>query len=250
MSEWGLEQQVENPPAKGSWLPLYWVAWLVCVSLMPEPDLNAASKRKLSPLDEVLASEESREGASTANRSSGSLFAPGVAFGDLARDFRASGVGDLVTILVADRATAVSRGSVSSQRQASAQGSLTVLPNLLPASMQVGDIAGLSGGTQLKGQAETSRDNVLTTTVSARVVRVLGDGNLVVEGVKSVKVNAEQQQVRVRGLVRPVDLSQANVVLSDRVAYLEVEVAGKGIVGDAVRRPNVLYRVLLGLLPF
>jgi flagellar L-ring protein precursor FlgH len=47
-----------------------------------------------------------------------------------------------------------------------------------------------------------------------------------------------------------VDLSPVNRVASDSLALLEITVNGKGVVGDAVRRPNFLYRLLLGILPF
>jgi flagellar L-ring protein precursor FlgH len=50
--------------------------------------------------------------------------------------------------------------------------------------------------------------------------------------------------------VRPADLGPNNVVPSDLIAQLEVSVNGKGVVGDAIRRPFILYRVLMGLLPF
>jgi flagellar L-ring protein precursor FlgH len=40
------------------------------------------------------------------------------------------------------------------------------------------------------------------------------------------------------------------MVSSDRLALLEIKVNGKGVVNDAVRRPNFLYRLILGLLPF
>ena len=54
----------------------------------------------------------------------------------------------------------------------------------------------------------------------------------------------------VRGIVRPLDLAPDNSVASDRLAQMEVSVNGKGVLGDAIRRPNFLYRLLLGILPF
>jgi flagellar L-ring protein FlgH len=54
----------------------------------------------------------------------------------------------------------------------------------------------------------------------------------------------------IRGIVRPVDLSTANVVPSDRIAEMEIQVNGKGVVADSVKRPFILYRLILGLLPF
>jgi len=91
---------------------------------------------------------------------------------------------------------------------------------------------------------------VLSTTLSARVTHVLPNGNLVIEAAKDIQVNSERQLVTLRGIVRPADLSPGNVIRSDRIAYLEVRINGKGVVGDAVRRPFFLYRLLMGLLPF
>ena len=79
---------------------------------------------------------------------------------------------------------------------------------------------------------------------------MLPNGNLLLEGAKEVQVNSERQAVMVRGVIRPADLAPGNVVTSDRLAQLEVRVNGRGVVGDAVRRPFFLYRILLGLLPF
>jgi flagellar L-ring protein precursor FlgH len=90
---------------------------------------------------------------------------------------------------------------------------------------------------------------VLNTSLTARVRAVLPNGNLFVHGVKEVVVNSERQIVELRGVVRPEDLTGANSVASDKVGMLEVRVNGKGVVGDAVRRPFFLYRILLGLLP-
>jgi flagellar L-ring protein precursor FlgH len=108
----------------------------------------------------------------------------------------------------------------------------------------------MSSSASLDGEGETSRETVLSTTLSARVTHVLPNGLLVVQGQKSVRVNSEMQTVTVRGLLRPLDVSPRNTVFSDQIAELEVAVDGKGIVADAVRRPNILYRILLGILPF
>jgi flagellar L-ring protein precursor FlgH len=192
--------------------------------------------------------------AAAQSPSPGSLFTPDSRLADLARDFRARQAGDLVTILVADRASAVSRGSVTSSRTSSASGGVTAIGGKLnPANRVAGaftDLLNLSGERELQGQGETSRSTTLTTTLTARVVDVLPSGDLVIEGVKKVGVNAEQQTVTVRGIARWNDLGANNLIRSDRLASLDIQVNGKGVVGDAVRRPNFLYRLLLGILPF
>jgi flagellar L-ring protein precursor FlgH len=108
----------------------------------------------------------------------------------------------------------------------------------------------LGGSQSLDGEGATTRETTLTTTLSARVAGVLPNGYLVLEGTKALVVNSESQVVTVRGVARPFDVGPGNLVRSDRLAQLEVRINGKGVVGDAVRRPNFLYRLLLGLLPF
>ena len=67
---------------------------------------------------------------------------------------------------------------------------------------------------------------------------------------KEIMVNSEKQIITLRGIVRPDDLSPTNSIPSDRVARMEILVNGRGVVNDAIKRPNFLYRFLLGLLPF
>jgi flagellar L-ring protein precursor FlgH len=90
----------------------------------------------------------------------------------------------------------------------------------------------------------------LNTTLTARVTHVLPNGMLVVEAAKDIGINSERQTITVRGVVRPADIDPTNSVQSNRLGQLEVRVNGKGVVGDAIRRPFFLYRLLLGLLPF
>ena len=81
------------------------------------------------------------------------------------------------------------------------------------------------------------------------VTQVLPNGSLVIQGTKNVKINAENQVLGLRGLVRPVDLDTTNTISSDRVAQMDLQVNGKGIVGDQVKQPFILYRLLMDILP-
>lgn len=207
-----------------------------------------AQAPQTSPLEDYIR-EADQNSLAPGQATGGSLWSPDARFGDLGADLRARHVNDVVTIVVQERASAVSRGSVSSSRASSAKASVNAalgprnsgwLPNM----------ASMSGQQKLDGQGETVRETVLSTVLTARVTHVLPNGNLVIEAAKSVTVNSETQRVTVRGVVRPFDLTTANAIQSDQIAMLEVSVAGKGVVGDAVRRPNILYRLLLGVLPF
>jgi flagellar L-ring protein precursor FlgH len=182
--------------------------------------------------------------------SSGSLWSPASRMTDLGADLRAVQVNDLVTILVDESASAVVSGDVNTQRQSSVAASITQLMGVKSATGALANLAGSSNNTQLKGTGETSRTTALSTTLSARVTHVLPNGYLVLQGNKTIQVSGEHQEVTVRGIIRPIDLSPANVITSNQLAQLEVLVNGKGVINDAIRRPNFLYRFLLGLLPF
>ncbi len=205
-------------------------------------------QEKVSAIDRYL-----REaGARTAQqpRAPGSLYTPTGLLADAVRDLRAHRVDDIVTIVVADRASAVSRGTTRTARDSSAGYGVNALFGTRPAGGVFANLARLKGSSEVDGEGETTRETKLTTTLSARVTHVLPNGNLVVEGSKEVVVNSERQTIVVRGIVRWNDLDPDNRVSSDRLADLEIKINGKGVVGDAIRRPNFLYRLLLGILPF
>jgi len=202
-----------------------------------------------SPLDRYI--QEALRGAPASPAASpGSIWTPASRLTDLGGDVRASQVDDMITVLVAEHASAVATGVTKTSRQSSLNSSITGLAGITKATGPWANLANLGTTNKLDGEGSTTRSTDLTTTLAARVTRVLPNGYLVIEGVKELQVNSERQSVVVRGVVRPADLSPGNVVLSSHVAQLEVHINGKGVVNDAARRPNVLYRILLGILPF
>lgn len=201
-----------------------------------------------SEIDRIIREAQAQPSQPGNEASPGSLYAAGNRFSDLYRELRAVQVNDLVTIVVADRASAVQTGTSNVQRKSSANAS--VGPLFGKQAKVLTDLAGLSGDQQLQGQGTTSRESSISTTLTARVSHVLPNGNIVIEARKKIAVNSEEQTIIVRGLARTFDLTTNNMVRSDRLANLEVWVTGKGLVTDAVRRPNILYRILLGVLPF
>ena len=213
----------------------------------------AAERQKKQPesaLDQMLQQLAATENTGHQAALPGSLWTPSAQFSDLTADLRARRTGDIVTILVSENASAVSSGTVKTARNSNVQASVTAAGGITRATGPLANLAKASTATSLDGQGTTSRDTALTATISAVVTQVLPNGNLVVQGAKNVRVNSENQVLAVRGIVRPVDINTANVVPSDRVAQMEIQVNGKGVVADSVRRPFILYRLILGLLPF
>jgi flagellar L-ring protein precursor FlgH len=201
-------------------------------------------------LDKYILEALSHGSPSSDQPTSGSLWSPASRLTDLGADLRAVQVNDLVTVLVNEQASALVSGDVNTQRQSSVAANITQLLGVKSPTGALANLAGASNNTQLKGTGETSRNTQLSTTLSARVTHVLPNGYLVLEGSKVVQVSSEHQEVTVRGIIRPIDLSPGNVITSNQIAQMEVAVNGKGVMTDAIKRPNFLYRLILGLLPF
>jgi len=233
---------------------LVFVLFLLAAMPCARASSKDAKKEKKPPeptplekyINEAMRDKSSPESAHPA----GSIWSPNGLYSNLGMDLKASRVNDLVTIVVNENTAAAATGDVKTARTSSAQSNITALAGKKSAANALSNLLGSNTATSLQGQGETSRGTTLTATVSARVTNVLPNGYLVIEGVKRVQVNSENQVITVRGVVRTFDLDLTNSVPSDRVAQMELQVNGKGVVQDSIHRPNFLYRLLLGLLPF
>jgi flagellar L-ring protein precursor FlgH len=215
----------------------------------------AGKEKKTKPiepgsLDQYIQQAMGRQTAPATQPSAGSLWSPVSRLTDLGSDLRATQVDDLVTIVVTELASAVVNGATKTQRQSNLKASVTAAGGITKPTGALANLADVASQSQLNGQGTTSRSTQLSTTLSARITHVLPNGYLVVEGTKQVDVNGEHQVVTLRGVVRPTDLTTGNAVSSNQVAQMELKINGKGVVNDSVRRPFVLYRILMGLLPF
>ena len=224
------------------------VGLILILPLFAKKKPPASAQQPLS-LDQYVeqVNEKSRQ---TSSATPGSLFVSNGRLADSVRDVRASQVYDLVTIVVLDNTSAASTGTTNTQRKSSLAASVTSLAGPKSPTGALANLANAASNTQLQGQGTTTRGTTLSATVTAEVVAVLPNGNLVVKGEKEIAVNSERQVITVQGIVRPEDLSPVNSVPSDRVARIQILVNGKGVVNDAVKRPFILYRLLMGLIPF
>jgi flagellar L-ring protein precursor FlgH len=229
------------------------VALTLCLALhvvAADKDKNKKKPPEPSALEKYIADAMRTNGSPDSAHPAGSLWSPNALFSNLGMDLKASRVNDLVTILVNENTSAVATGDVKTARTSSAQAAITQAGSLLRAKGPLPNLLNANSATALQGQGATDRGAVVTAAVSARVMHVLPNGYLVIEGVKKVQVNSENQVIVVRGVIRPVDLDVNNSVQSNQVAQMELQVNGKGVIGDSIHRPFFLYRLLLGLLPF
>ncbi|MBS1723733.1 MAG: flagellar basal body L-ring protein FlgH [Armatimonadetes bacterium] len=100
-----------------------------------------------------------------------------------------------------------------------------------------------SGSSESKGDGKTTQTSNLKTTLSVVVKEVLPNGNLVVEGDRSITTNKDTQTATLSGVVRPFDIAPDNTVPSTKIAGVKIAVAGKGQIADRQRK-GLLTRLL------
>lgn len=179
----------------------------------------------------------------------GSLYNPGAAFLDMTSDYKAHQVGDVVTLVVLENTTAQSTGDVNTSRSYQTNSAITGLPGGASTSL-VNPLFGANSATQLKGSGETSDGSNLTTTLAARVIGLLPNGFLVVEAERKYLINSQHETMILRGVLRSGDIGPSNTASSTALANLEIEMKGKGVVTDAIHRPNPVIRGLEWLFSF
>jgi len=98
------------------------------------------------------------------------------------------------------------------------------------------------------GKGNIDRSDRVSGQIPAKVVKVLDNGNMVIEGRRAVIVNDETQVFTLSGVIRPEDVTSINTVLSSQIADAEIQMVGRGVLAEA-QRPGAIYRFLdwLGL---
>jgi flagellar L-ring protein precursor FlgH len=168
----------------------------------------------------------------------------------LGTDAKAVRLHDVVSIVVTENLEASTDGQVKNTRASNANSSLTALFGALKASNSLQNLVGQSSSSGLTAQGQSTTNSSLVTTFGAEVVDVLPNGMLVVQATRQLTFSQQTQLIRLRGLVRPEDVSAQNQVLSTAMTDLELEVTGKGIVNDSTYRQNPVTRFLEKLLIF
>lgn len=234
-------------------LPIPFLSFILAALAVASPGDSATKKPKKSTepsaLDKYL-QEALKSPVAPVQPSPGSLWSSASRMTDVGSDVRAAQVDDLVTIVVNESASAVATGATKTSRATAASSQITALAGPKSPGGALQNLLNLTGSQTLDGSGTTSRGTTITATLSARVTHVLPNGYLVLEGTKNVLVNSEHQVVSVRGVIRPADLTAGNIITSNQIAQMEIRIDGKGVVNDAIRRPNFLWRLLLGILPF
>jgi len=168
---------------------------------------------------------------------------------ELFRDHRVWQVGDIVTVQIAQNATATKNVSQDLGRNDSVQQNVKNLFGL-PTSFghsssttQFNPNINVTTANTLQGSGATAQSDTFQTTVSTLVRRIRPNGDLVIAGNDEVKLVGGKEYIRIAGVVRPEDLS-GNVVQSTQMAEAHIEFSGDGETYLAPKM-NVLQRLFM-----
>ncbi|MDR3204537.1 MAG: flagellar basal body L-ring protein FlgH [Deltaproteobacteria bacterium] len=171
-------------------------------------------------------------------------------------DMKAKRVGDIITINIVETSKASKTANTSTGRSNSLQVSTNTLFGLenSTAIPQPGGFSLMKGvdasyGGKFSGTGSTSRNENITAKISARIIQVLPNHNLVVRGSQEILVNNEKQFITVQGVVRPADVATDNSVLSTYMADARIEYTGQGDLTNK-QREGWLSRALDKIWPF
>ncbi|MGC8594335.1 MAG: flagellar basal body L-ring protein FlgH [Candidatus Kryptoniota bacterium] len=154
-------------------------------------------------------------------------------------DYKASKVGDAVTVIVIEDNSASKDASTNTSRQSSisGSGSGTYGTRSLPS---VG--AQIGTGNDFKGSGSTSEKGSVRAVLSARVVKVDQYGNLQIEGSRLISINGQDQMIRLSGIIRPSDILSDNTIYSTYISDAKIVFEGSGSI-DRAQSPGWLTRI-------
>lgn len=139
-------------------------------------------------------------------------------------DRRLHKVGDLVTVLIIEDASATSTADTGANRDASV--GVAIRNPLSSKAFGAGTNNDFSGG------GRTQRAGRLLGQLTVMVRDMAPNGDLIVGGEQLLEINGERQTIRLEGRVRSRDISELNTVPSSRVADAQISFAGDGVLGE------------------
>jgi flagellar L-ring protein FlgH len=240
-----------------SWKPASIFLFTVLLSLALPPawakkKTAASAPSRPTPPEAALSNYIDRVRAEQAAevRSPGSIWSAQGLLVRLGTDPKAYRLHDVVSIVVSESLAASTDGQVKNSRASNANSGLTGLFGALKTGNNLQNLLGMTASSGLSAQGQSTTNSSLTTTFGGEVVDVLPNGMLVVQATRQLTFSQQTQLIKLRGLVRPEDVSNQNQVLSTDMTDLELEVTGKGIVNDSTYRQNIVVRLLERLLVF
>ncbi len=155
----------------------------------------------------------------------------------LHEDLKARRVGDMLTVLLQEQTDAQKTSATDTTKTTATSISNPLLFGKNPTRNGLAVLGNqLDSDHSFSGKGDTSQSNSLTGSITVVVVDVLANGNLVVQGEKWLNINEGEDFVRLRGIVRPLDINPDNTISSTRVANADIQYGGTGTLSSANKK--------------
>ena len=170
-------------------------------------------------------------------------------------DNRSRRLGDLLIVQVEEAADASDAASTKTSTDSSVDAGINnllgMVENWAESHPKVDKAALISAvmRSSYKGAGETKRNGSLSATIPVQVKQVLPNGDLFIEGGKTIQINQEETHLYLSGVVRPYDIDMDNTVSSTRVLEARIDFSGRGVVSDK-QGPGILHRGMDAAWPF
>jgi flagellar L-ring protein precursor FlgH len=170
-------------------------------------------------------------------------------------DNKARYVNDIVTIVVDESSSGENKASTNTSKDTKTNSGISALlgleTSIINANPNMGGQISIGGtsSNSLKGTGDTSRGGKLQARVAARVVEVMDNGLLMIEGRRQLTLNEEDQFIVLTGLIRPDDITFDNAIHSSLIADARIVYTGTGVINDK-QRPGWLTRIVDWGWPF
>lgn len=156
-------------------------------------------------------------------------------------DIKAHQVGDILTVIVSEKNRASSQ--VTNKTEKTTKGDASGGPGIGPVSFFPLFSADMKSKTTFDGKGSNSRAQSLEAKLSVTVTAVRPNGDLIIEGSRTVNVSGEKETITLSGTVRSKDISPDNTIMSYLIADAQIQNTGKGNLTTATR-PGFIMRIL------
>jgi flagellar L-ring protein precursor FlgH len=142
-------------------------------------------------------------------------------------------VGDILTVIVDEKTLADFKASTQATKNDSSSVNAQFFIGLLDSLFKP---VTTGANSSVSGDGQTSQSSRMTATMSTIVKQVMPNGNLVIEGRRSLITNKQTQTIVFSGIVRPTDITPNNTVRSVNVAEAEIKMDGTGLISQRQRK--------------
>lgn len=168
-------------------------------------------------------------------------------------DWKARRVGDLVTVVISEATDVGTREDRGMQKSTAANGGFNVESEADGGFGAQGARAmfdlGSSSERKFDGGSSYRAEQAFTDRVTATVMDVLPNGNMVIAGTRRVRVAGEERILTLSGVIRPIDFGPDNTIPSRFVSELKLDYESGGT-SQRFTRQGWLGRAVNAVWPF